>query len=83
MTSLNGKPNRKRNGYLTKREGVGTFVVISREEKERLWRENSASPPPGHAIVSSGEDDTVRWATFEALPRRFVVSLADQEPIPR
>lgn len=45
MASLNGKPNRKRAGHLTKREGVGIFVVISRKEKEELARVNSAPAP--------------------------------------
>lgn len=79
MASLNGKPNRKQTGRLVKRDGTGNFLVITRKEKEELVRVNSAPAPSGHSIIASGEDDTVRWATFEAPPRRFVVSLADQE----
>lgn len=69
MASLSGKPNRKRNGHLTKREGVGTFVIISKSEKAELARLNACAPAPIHTIVEEGEDGPVRFARFAARPR--------------
>ena len=68
MASLNGKPNRKRGGYLVKHDGCGVFIIPS-HEKEELARLNAGAPAPRHDIVEEGEDGPIRFARFAARPR--------------